>query len=293
MTTTSRRIYGNHLTLLKISTAEETISSRLQQLCQGNWKSDGKYWYFNERQPAEIVCTLMTGEIVAMKFEAGPSQGIVVVRLGKKEKQQDLYRSKDAALSVRLQQPLESGQRISQIVSGLVIATWLGLIIFTASVWFVTRPAFHHEQQPEHPFQWLWYSLTLIFTWSLFLLAFWPGLMSTDSLGQWTQMIQGMFDDSHPVFHTWTNWLITRAWLSPAAVAFAQLIALALVIGFGLKLMRKKGASGWITWRTVVLIALLPVNELMVITLWKDIPYTIAFIGLLLCVLLMIQSGGR
>ena len=46
-------------------------------------------------------------------------------------------------------------------------------------------------------------------------------------------MTTGTYDDWHPVFHTWTNWLITRIWLSPAAIAIAQIVTLSAVLGMG------------------------------------------------------------
>ncbi|MGB9754843.1 DUF6020 family protein [Roseiflexus castenholzii] len=113
--------------------------------------------------------------------------------------------------------------------------------------------------------------------------------MSYDSVDQWGQLLRGKYNDVHPAFHTWTMWLITRVWLSPAAVALAQIGALALVCGLTVRELALLGVSRWVQVVLTVLFALSPVNNLMVITLWKDIPYAIA----LLCVFWMLLRVWR
>ncbi len=140
--------------------------------------------------------------------------------------------------------------------------------------------------------KWLHYALPMAAVWTIWLLAFWPGIMSVDSIDQWSQMVNWRFDDRHPPAHTLTNWLITQIWFSPAAIALAQIVVLSIVAGWGLSLMRRMGVSRLITWGCALLFALSPVNSTMVITLWKDIFYSIGVLALSLLVVEIISSNG-
>ena len=61
------------------------------------------------------------------------------------------------------------------------------------------------------------YALPCIAIWSVYLIAFYPGIMSMDSLNQWDQITNFAkadygFTDAHPVGHTLFLWLITSIW---------------------------------------------------------------------------------
>jgi SAM-dependent methyltransferase len=105
-------------------------------------------------------------------------------------------------------------------------------------------------------------------------------------------MLTGKFHDAHPVFHTLSNWLVTRLWLSPACVAAAQIAALSAVIGCGISSMRRAGMPRWLGVATAFVLAVLPANGTMVITLWKDVPYSIALLLLALLTLKIVLSEG-
>jgi hypothetical protein len=136
------------------------------------------------------------------------------------------------------------------------------------------------------------YAPPCIAIWALYLLAFWPGLMSPDSIAQWDQVVKTSFSNNYPAFHTLTNWLITRIWLSPATIAAAQIIALAGVFSLTISELGRWGISGRVrAWVTAVF-CLSPVNGMMVITLWKDIPYSCAMLGLFTVVLRSLRSDG-
>jgi hypothetical protein len=139
---------------------------------------------------------------------------------------------------------------------------------------------------------WLGYALPLLAAGGTYLAIFWPALMSNDSLGQWSQVVTGHYSDLAPAFHTMTNWLITRIWLSPAAVALAQLLALSLVVAWSLKRLRQWGMPRGLAWTTCGVMALLPATGILAITLWKDIPYSICMLLLSLWVMEMIHSRG-
>ncbi len=116
------------------------------------------------------------------------------------------------------------------------------------SLWLVQRPLTGGAPVVVGRWYWLRFALPCAAVWSLYLLAFWPGIMSQDSVDQWHQLLQGRYEDAHPAFHTLTVWLITRVWLSPAAVALVQIVILSAAIGFGLAMLRSYGVPAWALW---------------------------------------------
>src|SRR5262249_15219719 len=132
---------------------------------------------------------------------------------------------------------------------------------------------------------WLGYALCCAAAWIGYLLLFWPGLLNADSFDQWQQMETGVWVEHHPVFHTVCNWLLTRGWHSPAAVALAQILVLSAAVGWGLAGMRAAGLPAWLAALTCGFLALTPANGTMVIFLTKDTPFAIALLVLTLLVL--------
>src|SRR5262249_57688910 len=71
---------------------------------------------------------------------------------------------------------------------------------------------------------WAWYAAVPVAAWTVYWLAFFPGVVSHDSIAQWREILEGRYDDWHPAFHTWTLWLLTRPWRSLGAVSLAQVM---------------------------------------------------------------------
>jgi hypothetical protein len=116
--------------------------------------------------------------------------------------------------------------------------------------------------------------------------------MSQDSIAQWDQVVKFSISNNYPAFHTLTNWLITRIWLSPAAIAVAQIIALACFFSLTIHELGLWGAGSRIRALVTAVFCLSPVNGMMVITLWRDIPYTCAMLGLLAIMLRTVRTEG-
>jgi len=165
-------------------------------------------------------------------------------------------------------------------------------LIFLTSFWLGKRAISTQEPVNASPMAWLWYAMPCFVVWTIYLMAFWPGSMSPDSLYQWKETLTGQFTDWHPAFHTMNIWLINHLWFSPAAVAFAQIFALGSIAGWGLAGLGRLGAPRKMLWGVSLLFALSLVNGVMVITLWKDIAYSIAVLALTLLVLQIVSSNG-
>jgi hypothetical protein len=190
--------------------------------------------------------------------------------------------------------PLFSG--FDSVQDGLIIicdVVALSFLIFSIGLGFFTRPIKYATQIKTPWWIWLLYATPFILNWILYLLAYWPGSLSYDSINQWEQMVNFKFSDWHPVFHTLTNWLITRFWHSPAAIAFAQIFAMSLVLGWGLFEQRRFGAPRWLPWLITLIIIAIPSNGFMVIALWKDIFYSISMLALTILVFNITLSHGE
>ncbi len=124
------------------------------------------------------------------------------------------------------------------------LADWISLSVLILSVILVAatwRPAAASSVSALYL-----YVAPCLVIWSVSLLIFWPGLMSADSADQWGQMLSGRYIDAHPVAHTLLIWLVTRGvWPSLAAVALAQIGALALVFALTLPGSDRCAYWGW------------------------------------------------
>lgn len=106
--------------------------------------------------------------------------------------------------------------------------------------------------------------------------GYYPGISTVDSMQAWEQGKAWVFENWHPVFHTWLIALAQRVWFTPAAVTLAQIVALAVVLGsLNRRLIRAKVAP----WAAIVapcLIALSPQTSFFSVVMWKDIPFAIS-----------------
>jgi hypothetical protein len=141
--------------------------------------------------------------------------------------------------------------------------------------------------------KWLLYALPLFLVYFFYLLIYWPGLMSPDSLDQWNQISTGIFNDWHPVFHTFFEWTLTRLWGSPASIALFQIFAMAALVSWGLTEFEKRGAPSWASWVTVGIFMVLPDFPVMTITLWKDVAYSLSILLLSILALKIVFSKGK
>lgn len=116
------------------------------------------------------------------------------------------------------------------------------------------------------------------------LLAFYPGIMSSDSMSQWDQIQKNVYTSWHPIFHTLFEKVITLVWNSPAAVAVVQSIIFSLLITLIFKFSREKDKRFWVSIAQIfmtVCIFFIPVNFIYPITLWKDVMYSLSLCAIL------------
>ena len=133
------------------------------------------------------------------------------------------------------------------------------------------------------------YAAAPLVVWTVYWLAFFPGLVSMDSVNQWGQIVTGKYDDWHPVAHTWLVWLLTRPGHSLGTVSFLQVVLTALLVGTICHEVRRLGAPAWLVWGMVAWWTLSPVYAVGTIAVWKDAPFGLA---VLWTVLILLRSAA-
>jgi hypothetical protein len=172
------------------------------------------------------------------------------------------------------------------------------IALFDLSMWAILT--FLTDTRKVHPLntsltrRWiLIYAFPLMVVGIVMLLAFWPGIMSQDSFDQWLQMSNFEFSPEHPIFHTLLNWMVTRVWMSPAAVASAQILGLSLTVGYVLYRFEKAGIPKLLVGAAALIAAIVPANAFYMVTLWKDVPFAMIYVWLTVFMFEIYSSNGR
>lgn len=109
----------------------------------------------------------------------------------------------------------------------------------------------------------------------IFLLSFYPGIVSYDGNNQWQQVQSGIITNSHPFFSTFFMLLLSKIWNSVTIVSIYQIIMFSICWGYLIKDLKVNGKKKKIiTIIYTILIMILPLTSIFTITLWKDILYT-------------------
>jgi hypothetical protein len=112
----------------------------------------------------------------------------------------------------------------------------------------------------------------------LWLAAFFPGLMSADSLVIWQQATEGGWRDVHPPIYTAAMWVSAHTVDSPVLLTLAQSWFLAFgIVSVALACIRA-GANRRLVIVVTAILACTPMVGSFAVTLWKDIPFTAAFL---------------
>ncbi|MEG2379490.1 MAG: hypothetical protein RSB77_04640 [Bacilli bacterium] len=119
------------------------------------------------------------------------------------------------------------------------------------------------------------------------LLAFYPGILSFDSINQWNQVQSGIINDAHPFLTTYIMFLLSKIWNSTAMICLFQIAVFSFVWSYFCNYIRKisKYSFNKQIIFTVVM-CLFPIMFLYSITLWKDILYSyyLMFLSILLLI---------
>ncbi len=114
-------------------------------------------------------------------------------------------------------------------------------------------------------------------------IAFYPGLMSYDSVVYVLHVTTGPWVDNHSVLYDSMVWLSLRVTGGLAALTLMQTIAMSAAFGYTVAAFRRLGVPGRWTAAAALTVAALPPTGAFMIFIWKDVPFTI-------CAFLMVPT---
>lgn len=143
--------------------------------------------------------------------------------------------------------------------------------------------------------------LVIFLAWIPYLLKYYPGITTLDSLDQICQSIGiTQLSNHHPVTHTAVISIFMNIGksvgnynLGIALYSVFQMLMLSAVFSLGIYYMAKKNVN--FIWRMVSLLflALYPVNGMYSITMWKDIPFAACMLIFVIMLYEIVSSKGE
>lgn len=136
---------------------------------------------------------------------------------------------------------------------------------------------------PIAVFLFVFSSIALIDLAYLFLLEY-PGSLSVDSIDQIAQMHSGQYINGHPVWHTWLiqailsvgYFLFSDINKAVALFSVCQLCFGAFCFAYAITTLYQSRIPKWCILVCYLLYALSPYNIALSVTMWKDIPFSLA-----------------
>ena len=164
--------------------------------------------------------------------------------------------------------------------------------------WIFSRYRFYSLEVHRNDW-WIWgvvSFLVFVAVYSFFLLVFYPGVLTYDSIMQMNQVTGGnKYSNHHPWLHTIIIKNIYEFGLnlfksSNKAVALYGLFSIGILsssFAVAISYLRKKGLQSFILILLIGTYLLSPINQMYSITMWKDIPFAaiIVLFTILLCIM--------
>jgi hypothetical protein len=280
---------GNEEIMLTNLSTQALGDISLDALNVKGWERRGDQLFLTDPADNQITWRGIVGYDATVVLKSRSDPAIISIAWDKNKESYNLLpaAAKEISFKEDFQVPFYAGW----IPLAIALVLSIGFLSFILLIGLLLFPGLF---APSSPNRWAWaiYATPMYLTWSFYLLVFWPGFLSFDSINQWTQMVTGNYVNWHPVAHTLTIWLITHLWNTPAAMALLQILVLGGVLGWGIATLREFGLPNWTGWMVAVVMAILPSNGLLSITLWKDILFSAIVIALTILVLKIVVSRG-
>lgn len=136
--------------------------------------------------------------------------------------------------------------------------------------------------------------LIVIIIFGMALLAFYPGLITSDGVDQLNQAKQGVYIDAHPPLHSLIVGTISETFGTIAGVGIVQIILFATIWTIALKITRKENDSIFNKIFQILFtigICVIPINFMYSITVWKDIIYSYSMLSIVLIIYIGIKNN--
>ena len=119
-----------------------------------------------------------------------------------------------------------------------------------------------------------------------------PAIMSSDSIDQWNQALTFEFVNTHPILHTVILWLASLVWASPASVTLVHVVITSVLLTVVARRLVQIGVGVPVAVGAVWVIAILPMTGAVTVTMWKDVPFSLAMLWVVTELLLMARDKG-
>jgi len=135
-----------------------------------------------------------------------------------------------------------------------------------------------------------------------FFLYEYPGILTPDSINQLEQAMGVIAYSNH---HPWVHTMLIKAIVNPiyslsnnmnlavAGYTLFQMVIFALAVGYFVSTIQKITGKMWASLLALAFLALVPFNAVMSITMWKDVPFSIAVVTLICsCLRLLVLKNN-
>ena len=231
-----------------------------------------------EDKPAFLKINLNYEESIEIDFVSHEWSGIAEVFVDSKEATIDLFSSNPTTYKYIAAENGYSYVSIKKFIIFFIKSALLSFLILYL-IHFLEKIYINREKinNKNYNLEKVTIFFVSAFSLSLYLLAFYPGIMTNDSFDQWNQSSNFVFKNIHPVFHTYILFLIKTIWSYPAMVVIVQVLLFSLVLTYCFGFLYKLGVNKYFIYVYVLLMCSFPLNGLMTVTLWKDVMYGIFF----------------
>ena len=280
---------GEEIELMWIKTGQGFLHYSSMQI-DGQWERRNKIIYITPDQDVTIDWQGHVGSWSEIAFRQKPHDQPVIVNWNGSTREVNLNDPDEPIIYIRDSFPVSIASQLPFIITLLIS---VGFIIFSSIIILGAWRPEYKEKKSRNKYRWLLYMLPMILVWGFTLLVFWPGIITNDSLAQWVQGVDNEFQDWHSAFHALIIALLMKIWYSPAIVVILQIVLFSLLVAWGLKILEEHGVPVIFTWLISFLFAFYPTNDLLVVTIWKDIPYAFSLLWLSLLLLAIFLSDGK
>lgn len=277
---------GTELWLLETRQSDGSVVPASEwELLGGGWElRERRSWVSYQQQPARLRWRGKVTGPLSLTLVAHHFSGILRYEWNGEAQEVDLYTPTDSKRTLVLpvdRIPKTRGMRAESLLFHTVHGVSLATVLLLLGLWLVSREGARTWTPVRSGVrEGLVYAVPSLVSGLVWLSMVFPGMMTSDSTDQWEQAIVGEFIDSHPVFHTFLLRMLMRLWASPAVVSLTQILVFSALVGWGCVTLRRAGQSRAVAGGTALLLGLAPVDGAHLVTLWKDVAFSLAFLAL-------------
>ena len=138
----------------------------------------------------------------------------------------------------------------------------------------------------------------ILLLWLPYFLIYFPGFLSVDSVDQIAQIVNNSFTNHHPVFHTMFEYIpynlgmtiFNNPVIATSLITITQMIIMSLIFSYLICFLYKRNINKIIMIIVFLYYAILPMNVLYSMILWKDIIFAGLIIILSIQLLKIIET---